>query len=618
MLLAPLARMMVHSLGEDSGRSRPRHREPRRKRRRSRSRSRSRSRRSRRQRSRSRSPSRRSRRSQSGRSQSSRQESPPPPPPPRRKKITNPDQPPVLEKEVPVIAHDHGEKEILDNNNNNNTNNNITDNHSIIVPSIHSSACSNEHVPTVNATTPRGTESHQGFDSRDSESMRYVNVAPNKYPTCDSNQLEKVIPPNKDQVLFVENRKVIKHTAAERIALAYKYDPSIIPKPKQKKEKNTAFRGSDEEDKEKEVKISNPTSFPPSQAVQDEWFAYSKRHHKNTKPTVVYDIEKQEKPSESGETQPGGSTESEEKGVVKPAAGLYRKVVKNEALKNPPEKLAWTFDHHVAGWADMVVKDKDIDLILKDKDKDPQMELRLCKKEWQHLQLAQNYILNAASHIQYYLSSSREAINQVLDTLDPAIESANLEKLQDTKAMLKGVGYGVETITSMGVYSHSGITALQREQFLMVEADYIPPEVKSTLIGQPFGSHYLYNDKLSKVMPLIEKARKEHKERLLQQALINSMKAKETKHTQGNENDFYEYDETYNAGRGRGRGRPRGRPRGNRGNRGGRGFQGQGRGPRKEKKKFTPRNQHRNRGGGHFGNQDNTAATVPKANEQTK
>lgn len=586
MLLAPLARLMVQSIGDDSGHSRGRSHRHKKKRRRSRSRSRRHSG------SGSRSESR-----HRGRSRSSthrRAPTPPPPPPPRKKvPATVVDGPPVLERQAPGPSR-HGEGS----------------NTSIIVPSIHSSV---SYVNPVLPTSTVRTGTHEDLaPARVADSLTYVNVAHDKK---DSDTLEKVLPVSKEKVLFVENRSVTKLTAAERIALAYKYDPSITPPPVVEKEKNTAFRGSDEDEKkDKEVKIKNPSTFPPSPAVTDAWFSYSKKHHKNTKPKVVYELTQQETTASAAAGTPppeGGEAEqstSQGKGVVKVDKGVTKKVVKNDALKEPPEKLKWTFDHHNPGWADVVIKDKDMGLIVLDDTKEHQMELRLCKKEWQNLQLAQNYILNAASHIQYYLTSSREAINQVLDTLDPAMEAPNIEKLQDTKAMLKGVGFGLETITGMAVYSHGGLTALQREQFLRQECGYIPEDAKGILIGQPFGSHYLYNGKISTVMPQIEQARKEHSERLMQKALLATLHKEEEKRRPDSRDRSSQLDDPFpgqsnldydTGGRGRGArggrgGRGRGRPpkqhtQGNQGNRGRRGRNaGHGRDFKKGKQQGAP------------------------------
>ena len=559
MLLAPLARMMVQEAY--SGGSEKRH--PKKKRRRSRSRSRHR----RRSPTRSRSRSQRSHRSASGKGRRERSLSPPPPPPPRRRTKTPSAAaggPPVLQKEVPTSSQ-LGENP----------------QHNIIIPSIHSSELSASISPVLPATTVR-TGTHEDLvPARVADSLTYVNVA---HSSKDGASLDKVEPVAKEHVLFVENRSVQKLTASERIALAYKYDESIQPPVVVHKERNSGFRGSDEDEKnkEKEVKIKNPTTFPPSPDVTDSWFEYSKKHHKNTKPVVFYEFAQttgeENQPVETTPAAAGAAAAAEVKGVVKKGTGVYKKVVKNNALKDPPEKLKWTFDHHDPGWADMVEKDQDIALIVLDPKKDHQMELRLCKKEWQNLQLAQNFILNAASHIQYYLHSSREAINQVLDTLDPAIESSNLEKLQDTKAMLKGVGYGMETLTSMAVYSHAGITALQREQFLTQECGFIPEEVKGVLIGQPFGSHWLYNGKLAAVHPQIVQARKEHQEKLMQQALLNQLNKDGKDQQRGggsrddnrssfdHSQDGFVFDSAGRGGRGGarggrgGRGRGRGRP----------------------------------------------------------
>ena len=327
-------------------------------------------------------------------------------------------------------------------------------------------------------------------------------------------------PPAVGKVLATENLKVKKLSGAERIALAYKYDPTIeAPPPVKKSDRSTKLRGSDEEAEDAEtVRIKNPTTFPPSDFVIEEWFEYSKQIHKNSKPVTVF-------------APPEDQTEGQ--GQLKDGKGTYKKVV-NNSLKEPPSKLRWTFEHHGRVWADHVALDRDITLITKkskdSKEKDPkeyQMSLLMCKKEWQHIQLAQSYILQAASHASYYLHSSRQAINQVLQTLDIVKDEPSVEALRDVKAMLKGVGYGVENVCKMAVYTHGGVTMLQREQFMDKECVYLPPEVKGNLLGQSVGGHELYNDHLDQVLEDIRNNRKEYHEKKVQDALVSTLQDKD-------------------------------------------------------------------------------------------
>ena len=332
----------------------------------------------------------------------------------------------------------------------------------------------------------------------------------------------------KSQILVAENTKVTKMSGSERIALAYKYDPTIEVKPAPKKQKRSSkMRGSDEEEEGDDVREKNPTSFPPSEYVTEEWFEYSKLNHSKTKKKVVY---------EAGDTKGAQHEPKDTKDKVR--EGKESTEVKTDALKDGPSNLKWTFQHHYTGWADMVELDDDIFSITKKDPKKPkkskkdfQMELRLCKKEWQNIQLAQSHILNAVSHIQYYLHSSRQALNQVLCTMDIVKEEPNVHKLRDTKAMLKGLGYGVENICRMAVYTHAGISALNREQFLKQECVYIPEEVRRTLLGQPFGGNDLYNEKIQDVLPAIQQNHKEHHEKIIEKAVADRVQDKAPTHS---------------------------------------------------------------------------------------
>ena len=270
------------------------------------------------------------------------------------------------------------------------------------------------------------------------------------------------------------------------------------------------MRGSPEREDADSLKMRNPTSFPASEYVIEEWFEYSKKVHKNSKPVTVF---------------AGPEAGSGEQGKLKEGKGTYKKVV-NNSLKDPPTKLRWTFDHHGKVWADSV-EVRDITQITKSKEaKDFQMSLLMCKKEWQNIQLAQSYILQAASHASYYLHSTRQALNSVLQTLDVVKDEPRVEALRDSKAMLKGVGYGIENICKMAVYTHGGVTMLQREQFMDKECVFLPPEVKGKLLGQSVGGHELYNDHLDQVQEDIRNNRKEFQEKRVHDALVDNLKDK--------------------------------------------------------------------------------------------
>ena len=62
------------------------------------------------------------------------------------------------------------------------------------------------------------------------------------------------------------------------------------------------------------------------------------------------------------------------------------------------------------------------------------------------------YSLHAQSHTSAYVRSSRCAINEVLETLDPAIHAENISKFHDVKAMLFGIVKAHEQSVELDVY----------------------------------------------------------------------------------------------------------------------------------------------------------------------
>ena len=78
-------------------------------------------------------------------------------------------------------------------------------------------------------------------------SVLYVNGA----VPADNQVLDKITAPPREEVVNTENKLVKAKTPSDRIALVYKYAPSIPAKKVQKKKPSTssALKGSDEDEK---------------------------------------------------------------------------------------------------------------------------------------------------------------------------------------------------------------------------------------------------------------------------------------------------------------------------------------------------------------------------------
>ena len=147
----------------------------------------------------------------------------------------------------------------------------------------------------------------------------------------------------------------------------------------------------------------------------------------------------------------------------------------------------------------------------------------LGEDEVKNVQTSMSYGLYAESHSTAYVRACRKAINQVLLSLNPETEAANIERLHDVKQMLRGVAMAIEQSVQMFIYVHAGLTAQLRSNFLQAQGNYLPTHVKQGLLHELFGGSALFNTQIAKYVENVDKHNNKFHQNKMNAAVVKSL-----------------------------------------------------------------------------------------------
>ena len=258
----------------------------------------------------------------------------------------------------------------------------------------------------------------------------------------------------------------------DRIALVYgRLGDLPVPPKKQKVLSYAAKRDPMKEEKPID-------SFPPSLYVLDNL----KNFRDNFTKTELDIIDDSGKPS--------GNT-------VAPLPS--KKSVK--ALVKPPMRST-QFKIHTPVYPAFVQKDGDIDKL--HKNLPDQKNMSISFSQLQNLQAANSYALDAASHVDYFISAAKDTVYDVMEKLenlsisDEAYQSM-YDDLDESYQYLCAVGQANEFIVKKNVYGFAGISAHLREECLR-NCKHLSSDNHQRLKNQPLNSSALFNGKVKSTM----------------------------------------------------------------------------------------------------------------------
>ena len=321
----------------------------------------------------------------------------------------------------------------------------------------------------------------------------------------------------------------------DRIALVYGRLGDLPAPPKQQKVLSYAAK----RDPMKEEKPID--SFPPSLYVLDNL----KNFRDNFTKTELDIIDDSGKPS--------GNT-------VAPLPS--KKSVK--ALVKPPMKSS-QFKIHTPVYPAFVQKDGDIDKL--HRNLPDQKNMSISFSQLQNLQASNSYALDAASHIDYFVSAAKDTVYEVMEKLenlsisDEAYQSM-YDDLDESYQYLCAVGQANEFIIKKNVYGFAGISAHLREECLK-NCKHLSSDNHQRLKNQPLNSSALFNGKVKSTM---EDQSKDNNNQLVSSLLVRQRSTYANSfHSRSRNRGFSGFRGSRNrgggfrGGRGRG-GFPRGRP----------------------------------------------------------
>ena len=279
--------------------------------------------------------------------------------------------------------------------------------------------------------------------------------------------------------LFPDNIRISRLTNGQRITLAYQYD-NIPPKVVQE-------GAVDPDEVVEEDQTTVHTSFPVAHIVRDAFNNYVSYFEKKSSRELAESAQ-----GESSNVTPTGSVPASNKFQIKPGFSVA------------PIMDQWAFKSHYRDIPQAVEFDGDIASVKNKSDGPLPKSITLKDHEWGNLQKSASYTLRAVSHIDWFRSGAKNAIDIVLQSLNPDLHGDQIKALRDAKQFLRGISYGSTQIAKMGVYQHGGVTSHLRSEFLNQEGNNILLEEKSQMFSFPFGTSLVFNGLLARVAPSVK------------------------------------------------------------------------------------------------------------------
>ena len=308
-------------------------------------------------------------------------------------------------------------------------------------------------------------------------------------------------------VHYHENvRKLPPLSAQKRVSTAYKYYsfPKKNPAPPRLV---SEARGSEDEADDSPEEI-NENSFPISSFILESWQDLGKGFKNSLQEALVMNKGTgTDTSNNNNDSENSANANAEKIGTSKTDAFVLHSERFGSVFKGKPEKKQGNFFYHEEKFAQYVQLDSDVALIQKPSNTNKKWKLmaHLGEDEVKNVQTSMSYGLYAESHSTAYVRACRKAINQVLLSLNPETEAANIERLHDVKQMLRGVAMAIEQSVQMFIYVHAGLTAQLRSNFLQAQGNYLPTHVKQGLLHELFGGSALFNTQIAKYVENVDK-----------------------------------------------------------------------------------------------------------------
>ena len=278
-----------------------------------------------------------------------------------------------------------------------------------------------------------------------------------------------------DIFLYPENIMVPKLSNGQRITLAYNYDHIEQRAPSGEFE-------ADELIEEEGERLQ--TSFPKHDLISKTFENYVKIFEKPSSRTLA----------------------TEEPQAAIPASNLYNF---RPGFQFAPTMEQWQFKSHLQDIPQIVEYDGDIAGIKFKPNSPLPKTLVLREAEWGNLQKSASHSLRAISHLAWYKSCTKNAIDMALQNMDPNVCENAVQMLKDAKQFIKGLTFATDLIAKMSVYQHAGVTSSLRHSFLMNEGNNIPTEEKMQLYASPYGSSLVFQGRVASIMPRVKQHRNE-------------------------------------------------------------------------------------------------------------
>ena len=287
-------------------------------------------------------------------------------------------------------------------------------------------------------------------------------------------------------LLFPGNILIPRLTNGQRITLAYNYSTipaRVVPE----------GGGVDPDEVVEDDQHTVHTSFPVAPVIRDAFSGF-----------VNYFEKKSGRELSDGSGQSAAAVGGQ--GTSVPASNKF--VIKS-GFAMAPIMDQWAFKSHYRDIPQSVEFDGDITSVKNKADSPLPKSITLKENEWGNLQKSASYVLRATSHIEWFRGSAKNALDSVLQTLDPNTHGDQIKALKDAKQFLRGISYGSAQIAKMGVYQHGGVTSHLRSEFLTQEGNNILLEEKSQMFSFPYGTSLVFNGLLNRVAPSIKIRRDE-------------------------------------------------------------------------------------------------------------